>query len=276
MRNTLIVSIILLCVFISMPDTAHGQKSVKPTLAQELLKDGCGLSFDIDDVHLDEKTKTVVYETQIAGQKRIITYAFPKKELVRVSITNGRKREMLKAEFVKGKVTGKAAGKSFTLTRKNVKSFPKNVDKRAFWLLSKNLIAHPTLGGEALLASFGESENVQTMGLPAGVVVIIGGIAIVGAICHQFPELCDFSGNSDCSNPNQITYCTGQDAGGNENTITFTCDCGTPICDQVHMTVSVQVLEKDSNGNVTGTRTEERDIVQCACQCLELSEGSYN
>jgi hypothetical protein len=230
-----------------------------PTLAQE-----SGFTFIVDHVKIDAPNKAVRYHANVDGQERTISYILADREHVNVIVKDGRGETLLRLRASEDEVRGRAAGKRFRATPDAPATFAPRTDRRAVWLLEHDLLGHPTLGIAALMEDLQEDEEEEDT-------QALGYTSIISDLWSLIQIWDWMTDGEDCLNPNQKTQCTETDVNGNQNVVTFECSCGTPICNQVNMSVDVPVRVQDASTGEVTTETETRVYSKCQCYCMEMT-----
>lgn len=233
--------------------------AASPATAQE-----GGFNFMVDHVKIDAPNKAVVYHANVAGQERTISYTLADREHVHVSVKDGRGEPLLRLRASQNEARGRAAGKRFRATPDAPNKFAPRTDRRAIWLLEQDLITNPTLGIAAITEYMQEDEEEEDT-------QALGYTSIISDLWSLIQIWDWMTDGEDCLNPNQKTQCTETDVNGNQNVVTFECSCGTPICNQVNMSVDVPVRVQDASTGEVTTETETRVYSKCQCYCMEMT-----
>ena len=218
-----------------------------------------------------EDGKTISYQFTLDGQRRIVSYHFDGDTSVRMGV----REQPGGAPFIqllatRGGIRARTPEGEFTLVRGKW-VLPPSTDRRSVWLLAQDVAKNATLTPVVLHDRFwdarrppdGPDEEVQESSSWGPTIVGVPGML------WSLYKIWEWLGGEDCLNPNQRTQCTETDVAGKETVVTFTCECGSPMCNQTAIPVDVAVAVVDASGNIS-TETQTRTIVVCNCYCLEL------
>jgi hypothetical protein len=219
----------------------------------------------------DDK-KSVSYRLALNGHQRIVTYKLAGDERLEMDVREKRRRKPFIQVLVEnGQVQARTPEGVFEL-QEGRHVLPESTDRASLWALAQNFVQNPTLRPDVILdwvnqdlVLQNEEEDTSTTTYASwGPLIGIPGAIWAGILIWEW------LGGEDCLNPNQKGHCTETDPSGNETTVEFQCECGTPMCQTQTVTVDVPVIIVDSSTGEQTSGIETRSYTKCICYCMEM------
>jgi hypothetical protein len=225
--------------------------------------------YSLQRIVFHDNAPSVSYEFSVDGQQRILSYDLSDLNLVKADVRAAAGQPPLLSMIARPTdVRLRTVDGEFPL-HKGAVSVPVTTDSRSFWLLGQNFLNNSTTAPQVHL------DMVAAL-LPENTKLRLKhGADSSASKLNPFswvPNIFDWF-SDDCLSPDNSTECTEQDETGKVNTVTFTCDCGIPICTNMTMTVDVPVMIFDSSTGTFHAGTETKTYTVCVCTCMSLGSA---
>ena len=216
-------------------------------------------------------SQAVSYQFTLDGQQRVVTYRFAEGGAARIDVRQKVGGDpFIELRATRNGIQARTPDGEFALSRRK-RVLPASTDQASIWLLAQDFVKNTTTAPGAILDRAWEVWSAQNDPVDE---VVSGNVGWPGALWALIQLWEWLGGSGGCLNPDQETQCTETDAQGNDKTIDFKCDCGTPICNQSTTSVDTLVAVTDSTTGEIRIETVPVVVVQCFCYCIEMTAGS--